>query len=102
MADRWWCATSRGLLWKYNLTNMERSMEIEAGFTAAQLVHGDDRVRAGVLPAGRYAVLWHVGHPRTLINATVRLLQWADQIYHDKPGQDINEWETELAFRLAD
>jgi hypothetical protein len=24
------------------------------------------------------------------------------EIYHDKPGQDMNEWETKLAFKLAD
>lgn len=121
--------TARGLapagapLWKYNLINMERRLEIEAGVATAQRVEGDDRVHAGVLPAGRYAVLWHVGHPRTLIDATARLLRWADQqnlawdtmstpdgerwgcrleIYHDDPGQDMSQWETELAFRLAD
>jgi hypothetical protein len=24
------------------------------------------------------------------------------EIYHDEPGQDMSEWETELAFKLAD
>lgn len=121
--------TARGLkpagdpLWKYNLIDMEKGIEIETGLPTSERVHGDDRIRAGVLPAGRYAVLWHVGHPRTLIDATARLLKWADQqglswdvtptpdgqrwacrleIYHDKPDQDMNEWETELAVRLAD
>jgi hypothetical protein len=23
------------------------------------------------------------------------------EIYHDEPGQDMNEWEIELAFKLA-
>jgi RNA polymerase sigma-70 factor, ECF subfamily len=29
--------------------------------------------------------------------------QWGRrlEIYHDEPGQDMNEWETELAFKLA-
>jgi hypothetical protein len=49
-------------------------------------------VLATARPAGRYATLWHTGHPRAS-----RL-----EIYHDEPGQDMSEWETELAFKLAD
>jgi effector-binding domain-containing protein len=109
--------------WKYNLIDMARSLEVEAGVATGQPAQGDERVHAGVLPAGRYATLRHVGHPRTLIDATARLLQWAEErgltwdvspsprgelwgcrleIYHDEPGKDMNTWETELAFRLAD
>jgi effector-binding domain-containing protein len=109
--------------WKYNIVDMARGMEIEAGVATAEPLGGDERVHAGVLPEGRYATLVHVGHPKTLIDATARLLKWADEqglswdaspsptgerwgcrleIYHDEPGQDMNAWETELAFRLAD
>lgn len=109
--------------WKYNIIDMERGLEIEAGVATAEPVDGDARVHAGVLPEGRYATLLHVGHPKTLMDATAQLLKWADEqgltwdvspspdgerwgcrleIYHDEPGQDMNEWETELAFRLAD
>ena len=109
--------------WKYNVVDMAGLLEIEAGVATAEPLDGDGRVHAGVLPAGRYATLLHVGHPKTLIDATARLLAWADEqglswdaspspegqhwgcrleIYHDEPGQDMNEWETELAFRLAD
>lgn len=109
--------------WKYNVVDMERGLEIEAGVATAEPVEGDGTVHGGVLPSGRYATLWHRGHPNTLIDATARLLKWADdrslawdaspspdgerwgcrlEIYHDEPGQDMNEWETELAFRLAD
>lgn len=109
--------------WKYDVIDMERGMVIEAGVATAEPVEGDERVRAGVLPGGRYATLLHVGHPRTLMDATARLLTWADdqgltwdvsqseagerwacrlEIYHSEPGQDMDEWQTELAFRLAD
>ncbi|HEY2508121.1 MAG TPA: GyrI-like domain-containing protein [Streptosporangiaceae bacterium] len=109
--------------WKYNVIDMEREMQIAAGFAIPESVDGDERVQSAVLPGGRYAVLWHVGHPRTLIDATARLLKWADaqgltwdvrptpdgdrwgsrlEFYHDEPGQDMNDWATELAFRLAD
>lgn len=109
--------------WKYNIIDMERGMEVEAGVAVAEQVDGDDRVHGGLLPAGRYATMLHVGHPKTLMDATARLLTWADgqglewdvspspegerwgcrlEIYRDEPGQDMNDWETELAFRLAD
>ncbi|QGN32235.1 GyrI-like domain-containing protein [Microlunatus sp. Gsoil 973] len=109
--------------WKYNIIDMERDLEIETGLPIAEPVDGDARVHFGVLPEGRYVTLMHVGHPKTLMDATARLLKWADgqglewdvspspqgerwrsrlEIYYDEPGQDMNEWETELAFRLAD
>jgi RNA polymerase sigma-70 factor (ECF subfamily) len=108
---------------RYNLIDMARQLEIEAGFPVADPVAGEDQVLAAFLPAGRYATLWHTGHPAGLVGATETLLDWAEQqglawdvtptpdgdqwgcrleISHDKPGQAMSEWETELAFRLAD
>src|SRR5580704_5258 len=48
---------------KYNLIDMERELEVEVGVPVAAAVDGDDQVISGVLPAGRYATLTHVGHP---------------------------------------
>jgi effector-binding domain-containing protein len=108
---------------KFNVIDMDRQLEVEAGLPVAAPVTGEDRVLAGVLPAGRYATLWHTGHPDGLVDATRTLLDWAEQeglkfdvrpvpdgdrwgcrleICHDEPGQDMSEWETELAFKLAD
>jgi effector-binding domain-containing protein len=108
---------------KYNIIDMDRTLEVEAGFPVAAPMTGEGQVLAAVLSAGRYATLWHTGHPDGLIGATRTLLDWAAQqglafdvtsapdgerwgcrleIYHDEPGQDMNEWETELAFKLAD
>src|SRR5690349_15768893 len=39
--------------WKYNVIDMARGLEIEAGVTVAQPVAGDGRVIASELPAGR-------------------------------------------------
>lgn len=107
---------------KYNVIDMGQQLEVEAGFPVAAPVTGEDKVIAGVLPAGRYATLWHTGHPKGLVGATGTLLNWAAQqglafdvtstpdgerwgcrleIYHDEPGQDMSEWETELAFKLV-
>jgi effector-binding domain-containing protein len=108
---------------KYNVIDMDRQLEVEAGFPVAAPVPGEDRVLAASLPAGRYATLWHTGHPDGLVGTTQTLLDWAArqglawdvtsapdgeqwacrlEICHDEPGQDMNEWETELAFKLLD
>ncbi len=74
----------------------------------------------GVLPAGRYATVTHIGPPSQLVDATTALLRSADrqgltwdrdgerwgcrlEIYKTDPTTqpDITKWETDLAFRLA-
>jgi effector-binding domain-containing protein len=110
--------------WKYNLIDMERQLEVEVGVPVGGPMTGDDRVLAGVLPAGKYATLRHVGHPAGLLDATKALPDWAAQqglswdvtetaagerwggrleIYETDPAQepDMDKWETKLAFRLA-
>jgi len=62
---------------KYNVIDMERELEVEAGVPVAAAVDGDDHVVSGVLPAGRYATLTHVGHPGELAEVTKTLLDWA-------------------------
>lgn len=107
---------------RYNVIDMPGQLEVEAGFPVATAVTGEDKVLAGVLPAGRYANLWHTGPPDGLLDATRTLLDWAAEqglafdvtpapegerwgcrleTYHDEPGQDMSEWKTELAFKLA-
>jgi effector-binding domain-containing protein len=107
---------------KYNVIDMERQLEVEVGWSIPTLLDGDERVLVGELPSGRYAVAIHHGHPDGLIDAVRALLDWADakglswdsttvpegeqwacrlEIYlTDSP--DMDTWETELAFRLAD
>ena len=110
---------------KYNVIDMMRQLEIDNGVPVAAPVDGDGDVIAGVVPAGRYATLTHVGHPSELVGATKTLLDWAaDQgltwdmspsgdgdrwgsrleIYLTDPREepDMSKWVTQLAFRLAD
>lgn len=110
---------------RYNVIDMMRELEIDVGVPVAGAVDGDGRVVSGVVPAGRYATLTHVGSPGELVGATKTLLDWADaqglrwdmspgdngerwgsrlEIYLTDPGQepDISKWQTQLAFRLAD
>jgi effector-binding domain-containing protein len=111
--------------WKYNVIDMEAEMEVEVGVPIATAVSGDDEVLGGVLPAGRYATLWHTGHPSELMAATASLLEWAGgqglkwdrtesehgetwasrlEIYETDPDDepDMTKWRTQLAFKLAD
>jgi effector-binding domain-containing protein len=110
---------------KYNVIDMDRQLEVEAGVPTAAQLDGDDEVVAGVIPAGRYATVRYVGHPDGLLGATGALLDWAAanglrwdrwqaddgehwrarvEIYRTDPGDepDMSKWETQLAFRLAD
>lgn len=110
---------------KFNVIDMAADMELEAGIPTASAVAGEGEVFAGALPGGRFATATHVGHPAELVDATAALLAWADaqgltwdksaadagerwgcrlEIYHTDPADepDMNRWETELSFRLAD
>ena len=62
---------------RYNVIDMDRQLEVEAGFPVAAPLPGDDQVLAAALPAGRYATLWPTGHPDGLVGATRALLDWA-------------------------
>jgi effector-binding domain-containing protein len=118
-------ASAGAPFWKYNVIDMARKLEVEAGVPVAAAMAGDDRVVAEVLPAGRYATLTHVGHPSELVAATGTLLDWAAEqglIFDVTPGDDgeqwacrlenyltdpsqepdMSKWVTELAFKLAD
>jgi effector-binding domain-containing protein len=107
--------------WRYVVVDMEAELELETGVPVANHVEGDDHVRTGVLPAGRYATVTHTGHPETLEAATRDLLVWAAEhdVKWDVDGNrwgcrleeylsdpadvpDMNQWQTRLAFRLRD
>jgi RNA polymerase sigma-70 factor (ECF subfamily) len=110
---------------RYVVIDMAGELVVEAGFPVAAPVEGDGEVFAGVLPAGRYASAVHVGHPSGLYDAATELNAWADgrglrwdveqtpagdrfacrlECYHTDPRvqPDMDKWETELVFKLAD
>jgi effector-binding domain-containing protein len=110
---------------RYLVIDMEHELDVEAGVPVAAPVDGEGEVLADVLPAGRYAVTTHVGHPDELIavtgafldRATAAGLSWDAtetdrgtrwgcrlEVLHTDPAEepDMNKWETQLAFRLAD
>jgi effector-binding domain-containing protein len=110
---------------KYNLIDMQRELEIEAGWPVAEAVPADGDVFAGTLPAGRYATVTHVGPYEGLYEATAGLLDWARQqelvwdktdtdagerwgcrleVYRTNPAEvpEPDKWATDLKFRLAE
>jgi effector-binding domain-containing protein len=107
--------------WRYVVVDMENKLELETGAPVATPIEGDSQIRTGVLPAGRYATVVHLGDPDTLVTATRDLLQWASarglewdadgytwgcrlEEYLSDPEEvpDMNQWQTRLAFRLRD
>lgn len=98
---------------------MDGGVVMEVGAPVAQRQTGEGEIVAGVLPAGRYASLTHIGHPDELVRVTGELLAWGEkhsikwdaegnnwgcrlEVYKSNPEEvpDMNDWETELLFRL--
>jgi effector-binding domain-containing protein len=109
---------------RYLTTDMSTKLDIEVGWPVAAAVAGDDRIIAGVIPAGRYAVLTYTGPYEGLVEATAALLDWAEknnivwkkstingvewwearlEHYMTDPNEepDPHQWQTELAFLIA-
>ena len=108
-------------VWRYIVVDLDNELELETGVSVASPVEANGELRAGVLPAGRYATVLHTGHPDTLVTATRDLLEWAAErgLEWDSDGTtwgcrleeylsdpqevpDMREWQTRLAFRLRD
>lgn len=115
------------LFFRYHVIDMAAELVVEAGFPvpddAALTSAGDVTVSA--IPAGQYVTTVFHGHPDGLIDVTGELLKWAAaegltfdrhdtdagdawagrfEFYLTDPREqpDMAEWDTELAFKLAD
>jgi effector-binding domain-containing protein len=124
-----WLAV-RGVEWvgapffRYHVVDMDGELEVEVGVPVppnSAVPASDEDVTAGTLPAGRYVVATHVGHPDGLRQKTAELLRWAaenhEELDHDGPRwaarlefyrtdpaeePDMDKWEVELAVKLKD
>ena len=96
-------------------------VELEVAVPVAAGTAGDGRVRAGVLPAGRWVALVHEGPPDALDDADAALRAWADEhglaldatsderrcawpgrlarVFADRDAD--GRWETEVAYLVA-
>jgi effector-binding domain-containing protein len=74
---------------RYLVIDMEALLAIEVGVPIATALSGDDRICAGVLPAGRYASLVYSGIDNG-IKANWALLKWGTE-----KGLVWDSWKTE-------
>jgi effector-binding domain-containing protein len=109
---------------RYLVIDMEALLDIELGVPVATALSGDDRISAGVLPAGRYASLVYTGIDIG-IKANWALLKWGVEkglvwdtwktekgdafgarlesfLTNPEEEPDRAKWETEVAIRLAE
>jgi effector-binding domain-containing protein len=109
---------------RYLVIDMQGDLEVELGVPADVQAADGGRVRAGVLPAGRYVVLRHVGPYDGLVASNAALLDWARahkvaldswetdrgtawrsrvEHYLTNPAAepDPATWQTEIAFLTA-
>ncbi len=109
---------------RFHVINMEAKMDIEMGWPVARALPGHNRIRAGVLSAGRYASLIYTGLMNGM-EGNKALLDWGAEkglvwdrweaengdafgarfeSYLTDPADepDPAKWEIEVAIRLAD
>jgi effector-binding domain-containing protein len=91
MAGRNGIAPSGPPFIRYLVIDMAAELEIELAVPTGAPVAGSGRVRPGVLPEGRYAVLRHTGPYDGLIAANAALQQWA-------PRRGVR-FDTRVTFR---
>jgi effector-binding domain-containing protein len=108
---------------RYLVIDMEALLQLEFGVPVAAPVTGSGRIKPGILPAGRYAVLRHSGPYDGLIGANAALQRWAqdhdlefdvrdtpegsawgarfEEYITDPSGEpDPSKWETDVAYLL--
>jgi effector-binding domain-containing protein len=109
---------------RYYVINMESKLDIELGWPVAKPLSGNGRIKAGVIPAGRYATLIYTD-VKNGYNGNKALIDWAStngikwDRWDDSNGDafrsrveyfltdpadepDMSKWETEVAIKVAD
>jgi effector-binding domain-containing protein len=110
---------------RYLVIDMEGELLLEMGAPVQHATPGDDAVITGVLPAGRYATLRHIGPYDGLVASNAALQRWAEQhdirwdaeetdagtgwrnrleVYVTDPSAepDPGKWVVDLAYLIAD
>lgn len=110
---------------KYNSFDGNGQIELEWGAPVPASAKGDDLVKTGTLPAGRYVSAMHTGPFSGLRDATAKVLAWVEdndleldrkttrsgesfacrlEVYFTDPRAepDSRKWQTEITMRLAD
>lgn len=115
-----------GPIYRYRtIGDHDREFDLEVGVSVDSPVIPDGRIVAGALPAGRYAVMVHHGHPDRQVQSHQALQAWVVQqglrfaktgdgpdevwaaryeTYLTDPVEqpDPEQWSTELAYLIAE
>ena len=75
---------------RYHVIDMPAELDVEFGIPVQAAAAGDERVRPGVLPAGRYVALRHIGPYDGLIASNAALQDWAQD-----RGITFDSWDTD-------
>jgi effector-binding domain-containing protein len=107
---------------RFHVIDMKGMMHIETGVPVANPIEGDERVRPGMLPAGKYASLIYIGGG---ISGNKALIEWVraqglafdrwddpagdafasryESYLTDPAGQPLkSKWEIEVAIKLKE
>jgi effector-binding domain-containing protein len=107
---------------RYHVIDMNGLMEVEAGFVVESQQREDERVKGGILPAGRYA---HLTYSRYALRGNQALLIWMRENRLEADREDTSKgdafgcryeayltdyrteprkknWQVDLAIRLRD
>lgn len=111
--------------YNYRRINMAETLDVEAGVAVERPGTATEHVNFATLPGGRFVTLrWH-GHPDQLEAVTAMLIGWVRlteqpldveergdgdhfacrlELYETDPEEqpDMEQWVTELAFKLKD
>jgi effector-binding domain-containing protein len=92
---------------RYLTTDMSTKLDIDVGFTVDRPIVGNDRIIAGVFPAGRYATLLYTGsyQGKGIFKATVALLDWAKEnkvVWNTTTKNGVEWWNGRVEWYLTD
>jgi effector-binding domain-containing protein len=92
---------------RYLTTDMSKKLDIDVGFVVDSHVTGNNRIIAGVLPAGQYATLLYTGpyKGKGIYNANVALLDWAKEngvAWDTSNNQGVEWWNGRVEWYLTD
>ncbi len=92
---------------RYLTTDMSKKLDIDVGFAVDSHVTGNNRIIAGVLPAGQYATLLYTGpyKGKGIFKATVALLDWAKENginWNTTTHNGVEWWNGRVEWYLTD
>jgi len=88
---------------RYHVVDMAGDMEVELAVPVAGPFDGTDRIRAAVLPGGRYVTLLHTGAYDGLVGANGALQDWAaEQGITLDSTPDERRWAGRVEHYLTD